>query len=633
MGMRPSEEPDDPYSTLKPWAKVRSALTAWRERSGTGYSTLKPWNWAQQTVRTWFGRGRSTYATLRPWASRASITVDLQARSTVPQEPVAEPGGGPPGRVLAPGRSTQLSAETQALLRRRLQAAAGLLLLLFGLFLLRRLFGVFPILDAQGGRVIVYQVAMLVLQAVAVFLLASPVSLSLRALRTIEAVMFGMVVAYLAGVQFESMLYCLGHPDAGLVIVATKNTVVFTVIALIIYGMFIPNTWHRALAATLLMAAAPVLVQAVLLLRYPDLLRITGLLTSSARIAENLMILLVGITTSVYGAATINSLRVEVFDARRLGQYQLGARIGSGGMGAVYLAEHQLLKRPCAIKLIDPEAASDPTALARFAREVRTAARLSHPNTIEIFDYGQTDDGTFYYVMEYLRGLNLEDLVRQAGPLPPGRVVFLLAQVCEALAEAHAAGLVHRDLKPANIFAAERGGRFDFAKLLDFGLVKPMILAAGDAKLSRDGSITGTPLFMSPEQTIGNQTSPQSDLYSLGAVGYFLLAGQPPFPGENPIGVMLAHARDAVPPLSQSRPEVPQDLEAVILRCLAKDPAQRYPDALSLRADLLACASADDWDADRAATWWRERRSASPPLSAGAHSQAVTEPISGRPGE
>jgi serine/threonine-protein kinase len=208
--------------------------------------------------------------------------------------------------------------------------------------------------------------------------------------------------------------------------------------------------------------------------------------------------------------------------------------------------------------------------------------------------------------MEYLRGLSLAELVERHGPLPPARVVYLLRQVCGALREAHAAGLIHRDLKPSNIFAAWRGGVDDVAKLLDFGLVRPAA-TTGAAHQSGEGQILGTPLFMSPEQAMGaHELDERSDIYSLGAVAYYLLTGRPPFDGKSGIGVMIAHARDPVVPPSRGRPDVPEDLERVVLRCLAKDPAERFPDAKSLEGALGACACARDWDQDRAARWWRD---------------------------
>jgi len=275
-------------------------------------------------------------------------------------------------------------------------------------------------------------------------------------------------------------------------------------------------------------------------------------------------------------------------------------------MGEVYLAEHRMLKRPCAVKLIRREQAGDPHALARFEREVQATARLSHWNTVEIYDYGRTEDGTFFYVMEYLPGLSLEDLLDRHGPLPAERVVHLLRQTCQGLREAHAVGLIHRDIKPGNIFVAQRGGLYDVVKLLDFGLVKPLA-DIDSARLTAEGAISGTPLYMSPEQARGlDEIDARSDIYSLGAVAYMLLTGRPPFEGTNPLDVMIAHARDDVMPPSKFQADVPADLEGVILRCLAKRPDDRFQDADSLEQSLAACAAADQWTQAHAADWWRE---------------------------
>jgi len=275
-------------------------------------------------------------------------------------------------------------------------------------------------------------------------------------------------------------------------------------------------------------------------------------------------------------------------------------------MGEVYLAEHQLLKRPCAVKMIRSGAATDPQALARFECEVRLTATLSHPNTVEIYDYGRSEDGTYYYVMEYLPGLSLAELVERYGPLPPARMVYLLRQVCGALREAHAAGLIHRDIKPSNIIAARRGGMDDVAKLFDFGLVR-LASTVRAADRSAEGQVLGTPLFMSPEQaTASRELDERSDIYSLGAVAYYLLTGRPPFEGEDGIAVMIAHARDPVAPPSRVRSGIPKDLERVVLLCLAKDASERFQDAASLERALGACACADNWDQDQAARWWRD---------------------------
>jgi serine/threonine-protein kinase len=311
---------------------------------------------------------------------------------------------------------------------------------------------------------------------------------------------------------------------------------------------------------------------------------------------------------SVYGAHLINGLQRELHQARKLGQYQLVEKLGEGGMGEVYLAEHQLLKRPCAVKLIRAGGTNQALAVARFEREVQSAAKLTHPNTIEIFDYGRADDGTFYYVMEYLPGLSLADLIHQFGPVEPGRAIYLARQVCAGLDEAHRLGLVHRDLKPANIFVAIRGGEFDVAKVLDFGLVKQS--GEGIAELTSDMVVSGTPAYMAPEQAMGErQLDGRADIYAIGAIVYFMLTGRPPFDGASPSAIMIAHARDPVVPPSTYQPGIPADLEAIVLKCLAKKPGERPSDTREVSKLLAGCQAARDWDAEKAEAWWAEQAS------------------------
>jgi serine/threonine-protein kinase len=414
-----------------------------------------------------------------------------------------------------------------------------------------------------------------------------------------------MTIAFFITIHYRLVQLRVADGDRIMLMATVKNSILFVFAMIVLYGMFIPNTWRRAAAVVAVMVAATLLGPLALKILHPQVYQFAAPMLSFEVVSENILMLAIGAGVTIYATHIINALRVESFEARQLNQYRVKDQIGAGGMGVVYLAEHQLLKRPCAIKLIAPDRAGEPRALARFEREVRTTARLSHPNTVEIYDYGRTEDGTFFYVMELLNGLSLSDLVARHGPLSPGRAIFLLRQACGALAEAHAAGLVHRDLKPANIFAARRGHLYDFVKLLDFGLVLAPS-AVSSAESSREGNIAGSPQYMAPEQATGSAPpDARTDIYGLGAVAYFLLTGRPPFNAENAMAVMIAVARDEVDPPSKHRPDLPADLERAVVRCLAKSPADRYPDASALDRDLAACAAATLWDFDRAADWWK----------------------------
>jgi hypothetical protein len=418
---------------------------------------------------------------------------------------------------------------------------------------------------------------------------------SMRKLRFAEVVIFGLPAAFFLLLQHRVTL-----SDAGRGFMPPPLS--FWVLLIFTYGMFIPNTWRRAALVIGVMALAPVLLVIGMRLGYPEVADVMTV----ADFMQHVLVMVVAAVAAVFGTHLINTLRREAFEAKQMGQYRLIRPLGAGGMGEVYLAEHRMLKRPCAVKLIRPEQAGDPNVLARFEREVRMTARLSHWNTVEIFDYGRTEDGTFFYVMEYLPGLSLEDLLERHGQLAPERVVHLLRQTCQGLREAHGIGLIHRDIKPGNIFVAQRGGLYDVAKLLDFGLVKP-VAEIPSARLTQEGAISGTPLFMSPEQARGlGEIDARSDIYSLGAVAYTLLTGRPPFERTSPFEVMIAHARDDVVPPSQLDAEVPADLEQVILRCLAKSPEDRFQDTNSLEQALAECAAADRWTQSHAARWWQE---------------------------
>jgi tRNA A-37 threonylcarbamoyl transferase component Bud32 len=302
--------------------------------------------------------------------------------------------------------------------------------------------------------------------------------------------------------------------------------------------------------------------------------------------------LLAGVAVVVSGVVT--KLGHQVGRARELGSYRLGELLGRGGMGEVYLATHRMLARPAAIKLIRPEALAgeDGTkaqlATARFRREAEAAARLKSPHTVQLYDFGVTDEGRLYLVMELLEGLDLDSLVRRDGPLTAARVVHILRQVCESLEEAHDAGLVHRDIKPANIHLGRVGREPDFVKVLDFGLVKSVEGTGGDDPLATIAGMTlGTPAYMAPEMVQSEAIDGRADLYSLGCVAYFLLTGELVFQGDTAIQTMFMHMQqEPVPPSKRTQNPIPPTLERLILTCLAKQPEDRPASAADLAAGL-----------------------------------------------
>jgi serine/threonine-protein kinase len=330
-------------------------------------------------------------------------------------------------------------------------------------------------------------------------------------------------------------------------------------------------------------------------------------------------------------ARIVHRLEAEVAVARRLGQYELGEKLGEGGMGVVYRARHALMKRPVAIKLLPPEQAGQ-EAITRFEREVQHASQLSHPNTVVIHDYGHTPEGIFYYAMELIEGATLEQIVQAAGAMSSGRVVHVLRGVAGSLAEAHEHGLVHRDVKPANILLGPRGGEPDVVKVLDFGLVRSLRVRA---ELTTAGALMGTPLYISPEGIRSPESvDARSDLYALGAVAYYLLSGRHLFDASSAIEICTMHLHEQPAPLAGRVDALDPELERLVLDCLAKEPAARPASARVLLERLERCPSGAEWTRARAQAWWQERQSL---LRAGA--SMATEPtgwagphVSQRPG-
>ncbi len=565
-------------------------------------------------------------------ASHDAPTLDAQHYQLVAQTGSLSPTPRDWQVALVEGSTPELSAEIQSLLRYRLRTAALLLALGFGLFFVR---GTFLVDFHRVEDVVLWVLNGGVFALLTVFGLGlcRRCPISTRKLRAMELVIFGLPAVYFlaasivwmaavhaahAGGEFHTSptvfqkvptggldpLTSASPIPAGDRVLArvrlTESPSLPWIMLIFVYTMYVPNTWRRATVVVGMLALLPITANLIAMLASQPM---RDVLTWDGWGAIVLVMTLTAVT-GVYGVHTIGRLRSEAFQARQLGQYRLTHLIGSGGMGEVYLAEHQMMKRPVAIKVIRPNRANDPSALARFEREVRATSRLSHWNTIEIFDYGRTADGTFYYVMEYLPGMSIGELVERHGPLCPERAVYLLRQTCDALGEAHSLGLIHRDIKPGNLFAAQRGGHYDVAKVLDFGLAKRTISTTESIQLTGEGSITGSPLYMAPEQATGGEADARSDIYSLGAVAYYMLTGRPPFPGENAIKVMIAHASEAVTPPSVYRADVPADLEAIVMRSLAKSPADRFPDTASLAAALAECECAGRWSRHDAADWW-----------------------------
>lgn len=350
---------------------------------------------------------------------------------------------------------------------------------------------------------------------------------------------------------------------------------------IVAYGTLVPSSWRRCTIVVCVIAVLPIAISTV---------AAVSLHSFSASFFQSfLMQMVIWMGTAagiaVYGVRRLEESQYQLVRSGKLGKYRLIRQVGSGGMGAVYEAEHMMLNRPCAIKLILPKWSIHPHLLARFQREVQVLAGISHPNIVQIHDFGFTNDGIFYFVMEFLEGQNLEESVLEHGPLSPGKVVDLLSNVVSALNVIHQGGIVHRDVKPSNIFLA-KSIEGESAKLLDFGLVKSVSGLETDQQLTQDGSIIGTPAYMSPEQASGTDVDHRTDLYSLGAVAYFALTGKRIFERPTAVETLTAHINSKPPRVQDTVSPMPAQLQEVLFRCLAKDPESRFQSATELSEAL-----------------------------------------------
>ncbi len=404
------------------------------------------------------------------------------------------------------------------------------------------------------------------------------------------------VVASLGVAFLDRVLFDFGEPPIRLS---------FAVMVMLTFPLVVPTPLAPRIATTFLSAAMiPVAVFLGTMVGKPS----PDLVFAITALQPTLLVAILGIL----GSRIVYRMGVQVHEARQLGSYELVERLGSGGMGEVWRAKHRMLVRPAAVKLIRPDrlGVQPETSIRRFEREAQATGALRSPHTVELYDFGITDDGTFYYAMELLEGLDLDSLVKRHGPLPANRTVHILKQICRSLADAHARGLVHRDIKPANIFLCTLGSEWDFTKVLDFGLVKP---SPGDALdvtgASVAGSPMGTPSFLAPEIALGETADGRADLYSLGCVAYWLITGAELFPEDTAMKVIMAHVNAAPePPSVRGGRRVPASLESIVMQCLEKRPDQRPASALEIHRRLETCGIDPAWTEEDAIGWWTEQR-------------------------
>jgi serine/threonine-protein kinase len=377
-------------------------------------------------------------------------------------------------------------------------------------------------------------------------------------------------------------------------------------VLILVYSMIAPASPRRMLFASLgaaLMDPAAFAVAYLMNAPTPPLIVVTVMTWPSVACAFVAMV----------PSRVLQRIGRRLREAQELGSYQLVEPLGTGGMGEVWRARHRLLARDAAIKLVRPELlgasteAETKAVLRRFEREARATAMLNSPHTIQVFDFGVTQDGAFYYVMELLTGRDLESLVREFGPLPASRAIYLLRQVAHSLADAHARGLVHRDIKPANIYVCRVGLEYDFAKVLDFGLVKMKQSRNTDTLTTIEHTTSGTPAYMAPETILGDtEIDRRADVYALGCVAYFLLTGELVFEADTPMKVLMHHVNTApIPPSQRTELPIPIELDELVLACLQKDPARRPQNAGELFRMAYNCRSAEGWNADAAEAWWQ----------------------------
>jgi eukaryotic-like serine/threonine-protein kinase len=501
---------------------------------------------------------------------------------------------GPPARPATAGQRS-LSPDLENAAARRL-AALALVVALVAIVIAT----ITELLDAPtalGPRLRLGIIALDVVLSVGLF--AAIVTGRLSSSRALAlGTPYQMAHGLLASVNFHAMTLLEG-PVRGWTPVAVWA---------MLYPLVVPSRPGRVWLATLLTAAMdPLAVGLSLTAGAPS--------PSVSDLVQTLFPVVMVCFLAPVAARIVYGLTVEVKRAREMGSYRLVEKLGQGGMGEVWRAEHRLLARGAAVKLIRPaalgagEGSRAHEMVKRFEREAQATAALRSPHTIEVYDYGVAADGTFHYVMELLEGFSLQTLVDRFGPIPPERAVGLLRQACHSLAEAHAAGLVHRDVKPANLFVCRLGLDVDFVKVLDFGLVKVQAPAPDEEALTGEGAFAGTPAYMPPEVALAQPIDARADIYALGCVAYWLLTGQRVFESGNPMQLIVDHVRTPpVPPSRRAGQPIPEALEAIVMQCLEKDPGARHGSVSGLSSELQALGIEALWTDARAREWWSSAR-------------------------
>ena len=542
-------------------------------------------------------------------ATAAGPAVDASDPGAVTGRTLSSPHNFCPQMGMLGGKDSQWNARTAGLLHTRLKALG--LVIAGGMTV-----GLGRDLFIDLGFSLVFPNIIWATMVAAVAYLWWEKNPPLIKLRVFEVWFFAAPAAMLLYLDRMLILQSAQAGDPGLMLMNWHRTEIHMGALIAGYAMFMPASWKRTLAVTAPMSIAPFALGAIMIRNLPEVAAAAQQALTFEIWSAAVIMMTVFVAIAAYGTYVIDSYRQQTAEMGYAGQYHLEKKIGSGGMGEVWLARHNLLSRPAAIKVIRPEMLGNGggvkteaagTAILRFKREAEKTASLTSSHTINLYDFGTADDGSFYYVIEYLSGLDFDTLVEDHGPVPVERAVHLLTQACESLADAHEHGMVHRDIKPANLFATRQGITNDFVKVLDFGLVKDTDPDEAATKLTQEGMTSGTPAFMPPEIALAKaDVDARADIYALGCVGYWLATGQYVFASSSPVEMVVDHVKSA-PPAPSTRTElpIPTQFDDVILRTLAKDPQMRFQSMREFAAALCEVPLQGEWTDARAAEWWR----------------------------